>query len=58
LANLFGLAVSEGGLNALRCRAKPYFDREGAGILARLRKSRVIYSDETSVRIDGINWWN
>ena len=56
--DLFGLAVSEGGLNALLCRAKPYFDREVAGILARLRKSRVIYSDETSVRIDGINWWN
>lgn len=56
--DLFGLAVSQGGLNALLWRAKPYFDREVAGILARLRKSRVIYSDETSVRIDGINWWN
>jgi transposase len=56
--DLFGLGISEGGLNALLQRAKPCFDREVAAILARLRKSRVIYSDETSIRLDGKNWWN
>jgi Transposase IS66 family len=56
--DLFGFVVSEGGLNAMLQRAKPCFDRQVAAILARLRKSRVVYSDETSVRIDGINWWN
>jgi len=56
--DLFGLAISEGGLNAMLQRAKPSFDREVGSILARLRKSRVIYSDETSVRINGKNWWN
>jgi transposase len=56
--DLFGFVISEGGLNAMLQRAKPCFDRQVAAILTRLRKSRVIYSDETSVRIDGINWWN
>ena len=56
--DLFGLVISEGGLNGLFQRSKPYFDRQVADILARLRKSRVVYSDETSVRIDGVNWWN
>lgn len=56
--DLFGLAVSEGGLNAMLQRAKPCFDRQVAAILARLRKARAVYSDETGVRIDGVNWWN
>jgi transposase len=56
--DLFGLAVSEGGLDAMLRRAKPRFDKEVTTILARLRKARVIYSDETSVRLDGKNWWN
>ncbi len=56
--DLFGLGVSEGALDAMFRRAKPCFDRDVAAILARLRKSRVVYSDETSVRIDGVNWWN
>jgi len=56
--DLFGLAISEGGINGMMQRAKPCFDREVGAILARLRKSRVIYSDETSVRINGKNWWN
>jgi transposase len=54
----FGLGVSEGGLNAMLQRAKPCFDQQVEAILSRLRKTRVICSDETSVRIDGVNWWN
>jgi transposase len=56
--DLFGLVISEGGLNAILQRAKPCFDRQVASILVRLRMSRVVYSDETSVRIDGVNHWN
>ncbi len=56
--DLFGLAVSEGGLDAMLRRAKPCFDRDVMAILARLRKSRVVCSDETSVRLGGKNWWN
>ena len=56
--DLFGLKISEGGLNAMLCRVRPCFDREITAILKRLRGSRVVYSDETSVRINGKNWWN
>jgi len=47
LLELFGLAISEGALDA-----------EVASILARLRRARVVCSDETSVRIDGRTCWN
>ena len=56
--DLFGLVLSVGALDAMLQRAKPCFDREVTAILARLRRSRVVYSDETSVRIDGVNGWN
>jgi transposase len=39
-------------------RAKPGFDNEVAAILTRLRRSRIVGSDETSVRIDGRTHWN
>jgi transposase len=56
--DLFGVAVSEGALDSLFQRAKRHFDREVAAILARLRCSRVICSDETTVRINGRTCWN
>ena len=39
-------------------RAKPLFDDEVTAILARLRRARVICSDETTVRINGRTCWN
>ena len=39
-------------------RAKPCFDNEFVAILARLRRSRIVCSDETSVRINGKTHWN
>jgi len=56
--HLFGLRISEGALDAMFQRAKPCFDNEVATILARLRRSRIVCSDETSVRIDGRTHWN
>ena len=56
--HLFALPISEGALDALFRRAKPRFDDEVAAILARLRRSRIICSDETTVRIDGRTCWN
>lgn len=56
--HLFGLAISEGALDAMFRRAKPSFDGEVAAILARLRRARLVCSDETSVRIDGKTCWN
>ena len=56
--HLFGLAISEGALDALFRRAKLAFDGAKAAILARLRRSRIVCLDETSVRIDGRTCWN
>jgi transposase len=58
LLDLFGLSISEGALDAAFHRSKPQFDADVAAILARLRRARVIYSDETGVRIDGRGCWN
>ena len=58
MLELFGLAISEGALDAAFRRALPSFDAEVSAILARLRRARVICSDETGVRIDGQNAWN
>lgn len=55
---LFALQISEGALDAMFRRAAPCFDNEVTAILARLRRSRIICSDETTVRIDGRTHWN
>jgi len=56
--HLYALQISEGALDAMLQRAKPCFDNEVAAILARLRRSRIVCSDETTVRIDGRTHWN
>jgi transposase len=56
--HLFALRISEGALDAMLQRAKPGLENEVAAILARLRRSRIICSDETSVRINGCTHWN
>jgi len=58
LLDLYGLSISEGALDAAFLRGKPHFDTDAAAILARLRRARVICSDETSVRISGRTHWN
>jgi transposase len=58
LLDLYGLVISEGALDAAFRRGKPRFDADVAGILARLRRARVICSDETSVRVAGRTHWN
>lgn len=56
--HLYALQISEGALDAMFQRGKPCFDNEFAAILARLRRSRIVCSDETSVRINGKTHWN
>src|SRR5215217_1667744 len=67
LRELFGLGISEGALDAAFQRGKPRFDAETAAsfafgpvvrTLARLRRARVVGSDETGVRVDGRGCWN
>jgi transposase len=56
--HLYALQISEGALDAMLQRAKPCFDREVSAILARLRRARIVGSDETTVRINGHTHWN
>ncbi len=58
LGELFGLAISEEALDAAFRRGKLHFDADVASILARLRRARVVCSDETSVRVAGRTCWN
>jgi transposase len=58
MLELYGLCISEGALDAAFRRGKPRFDADVASILTRLRRARVICSDETSVRVDGQTRWN
>ena len=58
MLDVFGLSISEGALDAAFRRGKTLFDADVAAILARLRRARVICSDETGVRIDGRGCWN
>ena len=58
MLHLYALQISEGALDAMMQRAKPCFDNQVAAILARLRRSRIVCSDETTVRIDGRTYWN
>lgn len=58
LLELFGLAISEGALDAALRRGKQHFDADVARILARLRRARVVCSDETTVRVAGRTCWN
>ena len=56
--HLYGLRISEGAVDAMLQRARPCFDTKVTAILARLRTSRIVGSDETSVRINGRTHWN
>lgn len=55
--DVFGLSLSEGALANLFERAARRFDPATQAILARLRRARLVGSDETSVRVNGRNQW-
>jgi transposase len=55
--DVFGLTISEGALANLFERAARQFDPATQAILERLRRSRLVASDETSVRVNGRNQW-
>jgi len=57
LSQVFGLAISEGGLANLFQLVKGRLDQRVADILSRLRSSRLICSDETSARVNGQQQW-
>jgi len=58
MLELFGLVISEGALDAMFQRSRTCLDAEVSAILARLRRARVVYCDETGVRVKGQGCWN
>ena len=57
LKELFGLAISEGAIaNAFR-RTQVGLDEARAAIKSKLLTARVIASDETTTRVDGVTQW-
>jgi transposase len=57
LDEVFGLELSQGAIANLLSRVKGQLQSEVDGILARLRRSRLVGSDETSARVNGKNQW-
>ncbi len=55
LSDLFGLALSQGGLMNLLRRAQGRFAEGQARAVSSLRRAEVVASDETGVRIEGSN---
>lgn len=56
-AGLFGVRVSEGALVEAVGRLGQTLRPRAAVIAEEVRQSPVIGSDETSARVDGVNWW-
>jgi transposase len=57
LAQVYGVPISEGGLANLFQRVKTRLDDRVEEILTRLRRSRLICSDETGARVNGRTQW-
>ena len=56
-ASVFGLKISEGAIANLLEKVKTSLDDQGTQILHRLRRAKLICSDETSARVNGQNQW-
>lgn len=57
MAEMFGLAISEGAIANMLARAEPKLTAAADLIAAEVRASAVIASDETSARVKGKTWW-
>jgi transposase len=57
LDEVFGLEMSQGAIANVLSRVKGQLQTEVDGILAVLRSSRLVGSDETSARVNGKNQW-
>lgn len=57
MADVFGLSMSAGAIvNSLRRTARK-LEQPAYDILRQIRRSAVIGSDETGMRVEGANWW-
>jgi transposase len=57
LAEVFGLAISEGAIANILARAEAPLTAAAATIADAVRQSPVVGSDETSARVAGRTWW-
>jgi transposase len=55
--SVFGLKISEGAIANLLGKVKTSLDDQVSQILQRLRRAKLICSDETSARVNGQNQW-
>ena len=54
---VFGLEISEGAIGNMFQRSMPAFAKQVVGIKARLFRTTILGSDETTVRVNKRNWW-
>jgi len=57
LAELFGVALSEGGQACIAERAGQAAQAQTGALRDEIRRSAVVNSDETGARVDGHTWW-
>ena len=57
MRELFGLAISEGAISNAFARMQSGLDAARAAIKRKLLSARVIASDETTTRVDGVTHW-
>ena len=57
MQEVFGLEISEGAIGNVLRQVKDQLNSTVNGIVTRLRQARVIGSDETSARVNGVNQW-
>ena len=57
MRDLFGVELSEGGINAILRRGAEAAQPEAEKIAVGVAQSAIIGSDETSARVKGRNWW-
>ena len=54
---VFGLKISEGAICNMFMRSMPVFANQVVGIKAKLFSTTIMGSDETTVRVNKVNWW-
>jgi transposase len=57
LLDLFGVEISQGGIDEIMKRAGKQALQQVAGFQTAVQGSAVIHCDETGSRVDGDNWW-
>ena len=57
LANLHGVSISQGGIDAIMQRAGQQALPQTAAMQTAVQQSAVVNSDETGCRVNGQNWW-